>query len=278
MWLSSARSRVAALIVASAIASLASGETDTLDPAALSAGTFTTSESGPNAYAIPVAMLDKERAEAFIKGKEQFNEAWVFAPEPGGVWGLGPTFNEDRCAHCHENNGRAKAPDNGQAAVRGVLVRLSIPGSAKEGGPNPHPVYGDQLQNRGMLDRVPAEGQAIFSYSAQEVSFADGEKVNLRVPKVEFQDLQFGELGKDIMISPRIAPAVVGLGLLEGVPETTILDIAKEQEKLGVQWRLIALTGYGQPEDVRRATEAGFDIHLVKPVLPPALQVAMAHG
>ena len=125
MWLSSARSRVAALIVASAIASLASGETDTLDPAALSAGTFTTSESGPNAYAIPVAMLDKERAEAFIKGKEQFNEAWVFAPEPGGVWGLGPTFNEDRCAHCHQNNGRARAPEQAHEAedVIGEHVR-----------------------------------------------------------------------------------------------------------------------------------------------------------
>ena len=34
-----------------------------------------------------------------------------------------------------------------------------------------------------MLDRVPAEGQAIVTYSAREVSFADGEKVNLRVPK-----------------------------------------------------------------------------------------------
>jgi CxxC motif-containing protein (DUF1111 family) len=74
------------------------GDADTLDPAALSAGIFTTAENGANAYAVPIAMLDKERAEIFIKGKEQFNEAWVFAPEPGGVWGLGPTFNEDRCA------------------------------------------------------------------------------------------------------------------------------------------------------------------------------------
>jgi len=235
MWLSSARSRVAALIVASAIASLASGETDTLDPAALSAGTFTTSESGPNAYAIPVAMLDKERAEAFIKGKEQFNEAWVFAPEPGGVWGLGPTFNEDRCAHCHQNNGRARAPEQAHEAELGLLVRLSIPGTSKEGGPNPHPVYGDQLQNGGMRDRVPAEGRVLVMYSAREVSFADGEKVALRVPKIEFQDLQFGALGPDVMTSARIAPAVVGLGLLEAVPEATILGLVKEQEKLGLQ-------------------------------------------
>ena len=34
---------------------------------------------------------------------------------------------------------------------------------------------------------------------------------------------------------------------------------------------LIALTGYGQPEDRRRATDAGFDDMLVKPVDPTAL-------
>ena len=39
---------------------------------------------------------------------------------------------------------------------------------------------------------------------------------------------------------------------------------------------LIALTGYGQPEDRRRAHEAGFDEHLVKPVTPEALQRVLA--
>ena len=39
---------------------------------------------------------------------------------------------------------------------------------------------------------------------------------------------------------------------------------------------LIALTGYGQPEDRRRATEAGFDEMLVKPVDPTALAELLA--
>jgi len=115
-----------------------------------------------------------------------------------------------------------------------MLVRLSLPGQGPHGEPRPHPAYGDQLQNRGIPGRVPAEGQAIFSYTEREVSFSDGETVPLRVPRIEFTALQFGELGADIMISPRIAPAMVGLGLLEAVPEQSILAIAKEQEKLGV--------------------------------------------
>jgi CheY-like chemotaxis protein len=40
--------------------------------------------------------------------------------------------------------------------------------------------------------------------------------------------------------------------------------------------RLIAITGYGQPEDRRRAIEAGFDAHLVKPVDPTTLERLLA--
>jgi CheY-like chemotaxis protein len=36
--------------------------------------------------------------------------------------------------------------------------------------------------------------------------------------------------------------------------------------------RLVALTGYGRDSDRRRAEEAGFDLHLVKPVEPAQLQ------
>ena len=225
---------LAALILVSVLVPSAIGNSDALDPASLTAGSFTTVDDSANAFSVPVALLDKEQAEAFLKGKEQFNEAWVVAPEPNGVWGLGPTFNEDRCAHCHLNNGRAKAPENGQEAQLGMLVRLSIPGQTAEGGPNPHPAYGDQLQNRGIQGRVPEEGHAIVTYQAREVSFGDGEKINLRVPTIQLKDLHFGDLGKETMISPRIAPAVVGMGLLEAVPEETIVAIARQQEKLGM--------------------------------------------
>ncbi len=227
--------RLAGVIAGScAVVLVTAGDIESIDPAALSADVFTTLESGPAAFSLPIALLEKSQSEPFATGKEQFNEAWVLAPEPGGVWGLGPTFNEDRCAHCHVNNGRAAAPADGQPAAQGMLVRLSIPGQDAHGGPSPHPAYGDQLQNRGIPDRVPAEGQAVFTYEPREVSFADGEKVVLRVPRIEFKDMQFGELGKEALISARVAPAMVGLGLLEAVPEETILRLVKEQENLGM--------------------------------------------
>lgn len=44
---------------------------------------------------------------------------------------------------------------------------------------------------------------------------------------------------------------------------------------VGASIHLVALTGYGQPDDHRLALEAGFDAHLVKPVDPPALLAAI---
>lgn len=220
------------------LAGAATGSGDTLAPGALSAGPLTTPETGSQAFSIPVAGLDASQREIFAAGKEQFNEAWVVAPEPGGVWGLGPTFNEDRCSACHTGNGRAAAPRHGEPADRGYLVRLSLPGATPQGGPLPHPDYGDQLQNRGIPGRVPAEGEVIVHYTERPVTLPDGEVISLRVPRIEMRRLPFGELGPDVLTSPRIAPSMVGLGLLEAVPEKTLLAIAAAQAAVGITGRL----------------------------------------
>ncbi|MFN0038540.1 MAG: di-heme oxidoredictase family protein [Burkholderiales bacterium] len=232
----SRRTRAALLIAGALAAFVAIGDSTLPDPSSWTAGPFTTGETGANAFNIPYAGLNKEQGRSFAEGHFQFNEEWVVAPAPG-VWGLGPTFNEDRCAFCHVNNGRAVAPEAGQPAARGTLVRLSIPGKTKEGAPLPHPHYGEQLQNRGILDRVPAEGQAIFHYEEKTVAFADGETIILRKPRIEFRDLQFGDLGPETMKSVRVGQQMVGLGLLEAVPEAAILEIANAQEKLGLPGR-----------------------------------------
>jgi CheY-like chemotaxis protein len=57
-----------------------------------------------------------------------------------------------------------------------------------------------------------------------------------------------------------------------GLPEVDGYEVARRLRALGVgRPYLIALTGYGQPDDVRRARDAGFDAHLLKPVDPDAL-------
>src|SRR5690349_8904997 len=219
----------ASALAAALIALSATADADASDPAALTAGPFTTAEQGAHAFSLPVVALTREQSEIWAKGTEQFNEAWVVAPDPAGVWGLGPTFNEDRCAHCHVSNGRAHAAQDGGEAELGLLVRLSVAGQTKEGAPKPHPAYGDQLQNRGIEGRVPAEGKVLVHYDAREVKLAQDERIVLRAPRLEFTQLQFGELGPGVMTSARIAPAMIGLGLLEAVPESSLLKIAEQQ-------------------------------------------------
>ena len=224
-------------ILLSCASMLLVGAAQMVPPEALTAGTWTSMELGPSAFSVPIGELTKKQGKRFAEGKAQFNEAWVVAPEPGGVWGLGPTFNEDRCAHCHDANGRSASVVNGADLVRGPLVRLSVAGKDQFGGPNPHPAYGDQFQNRGIEGRIPAEGRVIVTYSDREVVLGDGEVVTLRAPKIEFSELQFGDIGEDTMTSLRVAPQLVGLGLLEAVPDETLLAIARDQLAQGVSGR-----------------------------------------
>jgi signal transduction histidine kinase/ActR/RegA family two-component response regulator len=71
-------------------------------------------------------------------------------------------------------------------------------------------------------------------------------------------------------LRPDIALVDIGLPGFDG------LEIARRvRHALGASIHLVALTGYGQPDDRRLALEAGFDAHLVKPVDPPALLAAI---
>jgi CheY-like chemotaxis protein len=57
-----------------------------------------------------------------------------------------------------------------------------------------------------------------------------------------------------------------------GLPEVDGYEVARRLRTLtSGRPYLIALTGYGQPDDVKRARDAGFDAHLLKPVDPDAL-------
>jgi len=59
-------------------------------------------------------------------------------------------------------------------------------------------------------------------------------------------------------------PEVILLDI--GLPGMDGYELARQLRSRGSSARLVAVTGYGQPGDLRRAQEAGFDAHLVKPV------------
>jgi CheY-like chemotaxis protein len=64
-----------------------------------------------------------------------------------------------------------------------------------------------------------------------------------------------------------------------GLPDIDGYEVAKRLRAVlapSRRTRLVALTGYGQPADLRRAEEAGFDHHFVKPVDPEKLRAVLA--
>jgi CxxC motif-containing protein (DUF1111 family) len=115
-----------------------------------------------------------------------------------------------------------------------MLVRLSVPGRDEHGGPKPHPAYGGQLNDEG-IPGVPAEGRAAIRWrNLPPQTLAGGEKVVLRRPLVSFENLAYGQPGK-MLYSLRVGQPVYGLGLLEAVPEATVLALAAESKPDGVK-------------------------------------------
>ncbi len=158
----------------------------------------------------------------FTIGNRLFNTNWVTAPASvRSLDGLGPYFNRVSCSACHVRDGRGRPPDGPDAPMMSMLVRLSVPGPG--GDPVPHPVYGDQLHDRAVQGLAP-EGRAAVTWEAvAPFVYPDGREVPLRRPRLAVVDLADGPLGPDAMLSPRVANAVFGLGLLEAVPEADLL-------------------------------------------------------
>lgn len=65
-----------------------------------------------------------------------------------------------------------------------------------------------------------------------------------------------------------------------GMPDLSGYEVAQElrREPWATRIQLIALTGWGQEDDRRRALEAGFDHHLIKPIDPDRLEGLIASG
>ncbi len=196
-------------------------------------GETTVNVMSREAFAKPADNLPTKQLRDFTFGNKMFNTNWVTAPASvTSLDGLGPTFNRVSCSSCHFKDGRGRPPLSVNEPMNSMLMRLSIPGKAADGGPMPHPAYGDQLNDRAVLG-VPAEGRATVTYEEIEGKYADGTPYRLTRPRYVFHDLAFGELGDGVMFSPRVAPAVFGLGLLEAVAEETLLGWADPEDKDG---------------------------------------------
>lgn len=198
----------------------------------------TTRDATRDAYAQPISGLAETERLQFFKGRGLVRQIWVIPPsENPEIAGLGPLYNRISCIACHAGNGRGFSPATPQEPMRSMLVRLSIPGSEALGEPKSHPAYGGQLNENGVPG-VLGEGRAEVRYSEKILRLTGGEQVSLRKPSLSFVDLAYGEFPAYMQISPRIAPPIFGLGLLQAVPEASIVALAEAKKSHGIKGRV----------------------------------------
>ena len=178
-----------------------------------------------NAFGHPDSGLGPVQRMEFVLGRALFKRLWAVAPGSArAADGLGPLYNARSCMQCHVRNGRGRPEgrleDHERTPGGGTLIlRLARPDGS------PDPVYGRQLQVQAVVGHA-AEGRIIVRYAYRTVTLADGLEVELRTPEYRVEDWGYGAPARDIGASPRLAPVMIGLGLLEHIDERDILSWA----------------------------------------------------
>lgn len=198
---------------------------ETEDPTRLSGGLATSNDATENAFGNQVNNATNEELDKFENGNSFFRTNWVIAGASTTARdGLGPFLNANSCSACHLLDGRGKP--NFDA---GLLIRLSVDGTDAHGGPKPDSIYGGQLSTS-AIQNVTKESDVTISYTEITGTFVDGETYSLRKPIYTISNLNYGNLEASSMFSPRVGPQVYGLGLLEIIPESAIIENADEND------------------------------------------------
>lgn len=217
------------------------------DPAeALPGGQATSrgSTDNTNAFSHSSANMGFARELDFKIGNAVFRKVWVSAPaSTKSSDGLGPLYNARSCQTCHLKDGRGHPPSGNWPNDNAVsmFLRLSIPPqtdadrellASGRASVIAEPTYGTQLQDLAIAGHA-GEGRMHIVYEELPVTLGDGEVVHLRKPTYTITDLGYGPMHPQAMISPRVAPPMIGLGLLEAIPEADILAAEDPDDRDG---------------------------------------------
>lgn len=194
----------------------------------LSGGTTTIFDDSPEAFTQQVPGLSSDDGLLFFVGNSFFNQNWVAAPSSTTARdGLGPMFNARSCSGCHFKDGRGRPPEFTGEMSHGLLVRLSVAGD--HGDMVPDVVYGDQLQDQ-AIPGVMNEGGFEILYTEEKGEYPDGTPYSLRKPLYKLMGMNYGEIAASVKISPRVAPQMIGMGLLEAITEEQLREWSDPQD------------------------------------------------
>lgn len=201
----------------------------------LSGGTgsvsYNYSDNGASMFQQPFNNVGMQNMQRFVEGRRLIHTSFDTGAhsEPGNDPYLpaaklqGTHFNQSACVACHINNGRSPAPMQVNQRLDSMSLQTASLGDG--GQQQPHPRYGSVLQ----MNARAATGEAqdwgnsvrVAKFETRNVRLADGTVVELRKPVLGFD----GPV--PAVHSLRAAPPMIGMGLLEAVPEADILARAR---------------------------------------------------
>ena len=189
----------------------------------------------------PILPLSGALADQYQLGHAVFNTDFLAVGTPGAGRrsGLGPLFNSASCDECHNEGAHGRGPDREGPMPNSMVLQLeALPPGVRTDPSDPpgDPVYGRVL-SPAAVDGFMPEGQVLIHYHVMQRTYPDGTAWTLRQPEYEITHLNYGPLATDIVIKPRLAPAVFGLGLLEAA---TPLAVESGPGRFG--WQATALS------------------------------------
>jgi CxxC motif-containing protein (DUF1111 family) len=167
----------------------------------------------------PFLPLSGALADQYELGHAVFNTDFLAVGTPGAGRrsGLGPMLNSASCDECHNEGAHGRGPDYEGPMPNSMVVQLEAVSHGARTDPTDPPgdtVYGRVLSPAAVEGFMP-EGQVLIHYQLIQRTYPDGTACTLRQPEYEITHLNYGPLASNIVIKPRLAPAVFGLGLLE---------------------------------------------------------------
>jgi CxxC motif-containing protein (DUF1111 family) len=146
---------------------------------------------------------------------------------------LGPNYIARSCVSCHVNNGRGLPPAT-NTTLSNIVVKV---GKVNGTTVTPDPQLGSKLQPR-SVSGTPEADVRISSWTASSGQYGDGSAYQLRKPVYSFLNVI------PIAYSARITPQLVGIGLLEAVPESSIASLADPNDSNadGISGRMRTVT------------------------------------
>lgn len=177
-----------------------------------SAGNATVDYDENEPFMKTIKTIEVNEIGSVSQGRELFIAKWQAAPGPRATLdGLGPLFNADACTACHVSNGRVVSHKQDGTVDDSFLFRIG------DANGNVHPIYGGQLQTHSTV----GDAESVISWLKNETT-----------GKIEFSSTANVKID-GFNLGPRIAPHLLGMGLLDLVSEETILEYEDKDDKNG---------------------------------------------